>query len=184
VPEEAKNELKRDENLVYGEWREAGVQERPALEEELVKLLRRHAFALCWRFLRENRPDIVNYAVYKALKNMGGLSTGEGKVFSTWFHRIVQNECNSWLRKKKQHSGEQSLDENSDIFEAKTHKAIEAKLMADSAIAVLEPADQTLVRMVMRGDNYADIGKVFNRDHLWVAKRWERLLKRLRKILT
>src|SRR5579884_1120983 len=90
----------RTENEVFEEWRKAAGQEREELLRELVRLLQKHAYAICWTKLGDRRPDIVNHAVFKAVSKAAGFK-GESK-FSTWFHEIVVNLCNSALRQKQQ----------------------------------------------------------------------------------
>src|SRR5581483_5116600 len=92
----------QEEDQLFEKWRQSSGEQKELLLNELVKLLQRHAYAICWLKLGERRPDIVNQAIWQAIKAADGFK-GESS-FSTWFHAIVKNLCNSSLRHKQRHS--------------------------------------------------------------------------------
>jgi RNA polymerase sigma factor (sigma-70 family) len=97
----------RDENVVFAEYQKAAGADKERLAAELAKMLIRHAIKVCWLELKEYRPDIANSAAFRAIEKAESFK-GASK-FSTWFHRIVLNQCKSQLRKRLQ-LAEVSLD--------------------------------------------------------------------------
>ena len=85
-----------EEDVVFAQYQGATGPERFALELELVRLLQKHAHAVCYQVLRDHRPDLVNTAIYQALKHAKNFR-GDSK-FSTWFHTIILRRCISVLR--------------------------------------------------------------------------------------
>lgn len=139
----------RDENQVYEELQVAeSPEQREALERELISLLRGHAFAVCWGKLGQWRPDIVNYAVGKAMTHLDGFR-GDSKL-STWFHTIVLNLCNSTLRVKRKHSQVRSVEEVSEE-ELGVSVDLDRGLEVQEILATLNVQELALVAALAEG---------------------------------
>jgi RNA polymerase sigma-70 factor (ECF subfamily) len=85
-----------DENLAYEEWK---LDPSEVNLNRLIGSLSIHAKSVCWTKIPDHKQEhdwIVNGAVASAIT---GLDKFRGEsTFSTWFHRIVLNECNMYLR--------------------------------------------------------------------------------------
>lgn len=84
-----------NENEVFKAYMLASGEDKAKLERDLIRLLRRHAFAIVWTQLGLHRPDIVNWAVFLALKHADRFR--DESKFSTYFQRIVSNVCKAEL---------------------------------------------------------------------------------------
>ena len=85
-----------DENLIYEKWK---LDPSEANLNQLIESLTNHAKSICWNKIPDHRQEhewIVNGAVASAVTGLEKFR-GESK-FSSWFHRIVLNECNMYLR--------------------------------------------------------------------------------------
>jgi RNA polymerase sigma factor (sigma-70 family) len=169
-----------DENAVFALYQTASGDEKQRLQTELDRLLRKHAFAVCWLTLEEHRPDIVNDVVWKAFQHSDSFR-GEAK-FSTWFHYIVLNACRSDLR-KRQTRKEQSLEELTSEPAGSGANSVEAKLDLERVAALLEEEDQEFMRWKLAGESETEISRKTGLTNEGVRSRWflikRKILKRL-----
>lgn len=142
---------------------------------ELLRLLRRHAFAVCWIKLKEKRPDIVNQAVWRVLQE-GDTFKGDS-AFSTWFQAIVQNMCTDTQR-----SGARKAEVSIEGLNLPATKSgIEAKIELQQLSKGLKARQQMLVKLKLKGLNDAEIGRVLGINELAVRHSWTRTKEKIRK---
>lgn len=172
--------LRRDENLVFNEYRAAedGSNRKRELEEELYKLLFRHAMAVCWLVCKESRPDVANESVFRAMKNA---KTFKGNAkFSTWFQTIVTNLIKTTKRR------EAALKEvGLDTIPETGFQTTDAEALLDvhTLRAELEPEEREFLDMKLRGENEAEISEKLGLTAEGVRSKWFRLRKKLSKRL-
>lgn len=166
------------ENDVFLAYREATGDDKTRLERELIHLLRRHAKALVYLKLKEHREDLVNYAVWLAIRDHKSFEGRNNAKFSTWVHHIVVNVCNSALR-GKQRRREIALD---DILEPATDTID----VADTQMELerlfdlhLSDEEHELVRLKLAGADSEEIAKVLNIAPATVRVKFLRLKERL-----
>jgi RNA polymerase sigma factor (sigma-70 family) len=169
---------KRNEDVVFGEYAIAEGDAKKALGEELCKLLFQHALAICWLELREHRPDIANYSVFKAI-SYSKKFRGEAR-FSTWFHKIVLNQCKSRIRNKLR-LAEKSLEDLNAGEEAVLAVASVAdhKLQFASLAKGLSAKEQQLLDWKLEGRDEGYIADQIGYTKAGVRTLWHRLKKRL-----
>ncbi len=168
-----------DENQVFERWKLSTGQEKEELQLLLVKLLTKHAHAVCWGRIPDLQNDhgwICNEAVYRALRHSGNFK-GKSK-FSTWFHRIVFNICNNAL-KAKQRKGEEV--ELSDAVENGFGGGdpVVAKIWLDQVEKMGSKEDRRSLGMLARGYTKGEIAKELGISLGLVQTRWWRLRGRL-----
>lgn len=149
---------------------------RAQQQEELYKVLRKHAFAIVWQTLRQRRPDIVNYAIWKALRHAGSFR-GEAK-FSTWFTKIVRNLCRDEVRKPKGLVEEVSLEEVEELAEPEVGMVRLIRL----DLSKLTREERRYVELKEWGYTEKEIGEVFGITEGGASERWMRIKRKLRKI--
>lgn len=171
--------VERDENQVFAEYRDA---EDPLVKEnllcELNRLLRKHAYAVCWLTLREPRKDIVNFAVFKALENMDKFR-GEAK-FSTWFQHIVQNLCHDEGRELARHQRETALEDLTP--EELGQISVEdtgARLELNELTADLSDEDKHFLDAKLAGKDETELSEELGLSREGVRSRWNRIKQRI-----
>jgi RNA polymerase sigma-70 factor (ECF subfamily) len=171
--------MEREEDLVFARWRESQREGKQELEQELVRLLQRHAHAVCYLMLREHRPDLVNQAILQALRAEESFR-GDSK-FSTWFHAIVRNACLNVL-KQKQARRETSLDDCPELS-VENSEAQESRMDIEHLLEDLSERDKALVQYKIEGLGPSEIAVKLGIRPDDVRKRWmetkQRLVQRL-----
>ena len=167
---------KHREDWVYSQWKAATGVEKTRLLEELVGLLKKHAYSVCWLKIPDMRNEfsgVVGEAVWRAIKGEKGFS---GKsLFSTWFHRIVLNECNRALV-SKQRRAEVSFEEEG---------AEEGREISDAPILVrqlmqgLTEEEREMLLLKMNGATEEEIAEILGVSRGAVAQRWLRLKEKM-----
>jgi RNA polymerase sigma factor (sigma-70 family) len=166
------------ENEVYAAYRDATGDEKEQLEAELIRLLRKHAHALVYLKLKEHREDLVNYAVWLAIKDHLSFESRNDAKFSTWFHHVVTNVCNTALR-VKQRQREVALDDVSEPSvdgTAAVHQQLELERLMDDH---LSDEEKTLVRLRLSGADSQEIARELGVAPSTVRVRFGRLRDRL-----
>lgn len=168
--------MARTENIVFKEFTEASEgPHKEALERELQRLLLAHALSVAWLQLKEYRPDIANFCVYKAFQKFDRFR-GEAK-FSTWFHRIALNACTSNLRLKLRQA-EVPLD--SVVEKGTTEEgAIIAKLQIERIADKLDAADKQFLQWKLEQLDETEIAKRTGLTLPGVRSKWSRIRKRI-----
>lgn len=165
-----------DENVVFNQWKNAPEDEKQKYVPHLLRLLRRHAFAVCWIKLKEQRPDIVNDAIWRVMQQAGNFK-GESS-FSTWFQAIVQNLCTDSQREVGRQK-EVGLEEVGDV--AVTRNGVEAKIELEQLTKGLKARQKLLVKLKMKGLNDEEISKILGMQELAVRHSWGRVKEKIRK---
>lgn len=171
------------ENEVFAAYREATGDEKTRLETDLIYLLRKHAKALVYLKLKEHREDLVNYAVWLAIRDQDAFEGRNNAKFSTWFHHVVTNVCNSALR-GKQRRREVALD---DILEpaADTIEVTENQMELERLFgAHLSDEENELVRLRLAGADSEEIAAVLDVAPATVRTKFRRLKERLADAVT
>ena len=129
----------------------------------LVNRYQNYVFTLTMRMIknREDAEEVAQDVFIKAYKYLADFR-GASK-FTTWLYTIVNNTCISFLRKKKLEI--HSLD-NEKMFEAadSLDSGLRANLveqksklaMVNKAIALLNPADATIITLFYKGEQTLD----------------------------
>lgn len=164
-----------DENVVFAQWKSAPADEKVKYLPRLLRLLRAHAFAVCWIKLKENRPDIVNQAVWRVLSRKDEF---EGKSsFSTWFQAIVQNLCTD-VHRTNVRKAEVTIE---GLNLPATKSGVEAKIELEQLSKGLKDRQKLLVKLKLKGLNDAEIGRVLGINELAVRHSWTRTKEKIRK---
>lgn len=175
------NQPETIENALFEAWLNAKEPEKEQLVVKLHHALFRHAIRVCWLELKEHRPDIANYCVFKAL-NKAGKFRGDAK-FSTWFHRIVLNACTSGLRHKIRQN-EKSLESlsASENAELATAVGVDAKLDLQTIMGRLSPGDRQFLEYKLEGLESSVIAKRTGLTQEGVRSKWQRIRKRIQAL--
>jgi RNA polymerase sigma factor (sigma-70 family) len=168
-----------DENSVFRAWKSSSGEEKSHYELLLVKLLQKHARSVCWQKLPDHQSEhswISNESVYRAIARSKNFK--EKSKFSTWFHRIVLNECNRVLR-SKQVKAEVPLD---DVVEASDSRDtdIERGILVKQVSSMGQPKDRRVVELVLQGATSRDIAAILHISKGTARQRVHRVLRRLR----
>jgi RNA polymerase sigma factor (sigma-70 family) len=172
-----------NENEVFIAYRDATGEEKNRLETELIHLLRRHAKALVYLKLKTHREDLVNYAVWLAIRDHKDFEGRNGAKFSTWFYHIVMNVCNTALR-GKQRQREVPFD---DILEPSvdTIHAMDSQMELDRLFGDhLSEEENALVRLRLAGADSEEIADALGVAPATVRVKFLRLKERLTEIVT
>lgn len=165
-----------DVNPLFAEWKSSTAQEKEQTLHNLVAKMENFATAICWQRLPDFRDEfgpLVNGIVWRAVRQFDKF---EGKSrFSTWFYRIVVNECNRFLRDHKERY-EDSLEEE---MPSKAEN-VDAHIDIVAILEGLEGADHLLFRLVAEGHGFKEIGTQLGVGTLTALKRWERLKEKIR----
>lgn len=160
-------------------WRSATGEERDEKLRALVRALRVYAQRIVYAKLKEERPDIVAEAVWRAISKVPEFR-GDSK-FSTWFHRIVLNLINDALRKKQQQSPEKAID---DLTQEEVRQ-LGAELDFVSSIAIrellegLSESDVQMVHMRYEGLTWQEIAGLLGITHEAARLRWAHVRARI-----
>lgn len=159
--------------MIFEEYQQAEGDRKLALQEELVRALRKHGHAVCWQVLRKHSPDVVNWAVFLALERAPGFR-GEAQ-FSTWFHTIVRNLCLNVLRQDRQRA-EVSID---GVDPELLAKKIRVDPRLEHQRNDITPKEWELVELKADGLRDVEIAEVLGVSPAAIWQRWYRLRKRL-----
>lgn len=111
-------------------------------------LVRRHSnkfYSLAFRYLtnREEAEDVVQLAFLKLWEQPDKYNPNKNAGFTTWFYRVVVNLCLDHLKKPKEVSGVEELENmQGDDLESTDEKIARAKLQADLEKAINNLADR------------------------------------------
>lgn len=167
-----------DVNPLFAEWKSSTDQQKAEILPRLVAKMTNFATAICWQRIPDFRArgelePLVNGIVWRAVRQFDKF---EGKSrFSTWFYRIVVNECNRFLRDHKERY-EDSLEEE---MPSKAEN-VDAHIDVVAILEGLEGADHLLFRLVAEGYSFKEIGEWVGVSTLTALKRWERLKEKIR----
>src|SRR5277367_5375500 len=169
----------QDENAVFHEWRSSTGETKEKYQSLLAKLLMKHARSVCWQKLPDHQSEhswISNESVYRAIaraKNFKGRSK-----FSTWFHRIVLNECNRVL-KSKQDKAEVPIEDVQDIGDSRDTD-VERTILIEQVQKVGRPQDRRVVELVLQGATSKEVAAKLHISRTTARKVWQRVVERLR----
>lgn len=168
--------MNSDVNPVFEEWKSSTGREKEWKYQELVERLRKFATAICWSKLPDHRNEfdpIIGNSIWYAFKYIKGFKAGS--KFSTWFYRIVVNECNKFLRDlQKKAEVELVQDLPCEIC------SIDARIDLINMLDGLDEEDHALFRLVAEGEDFKTIGVRLGITRNAAAVRWSRLKERLR----
>ena len=170
-----------DENQVFKEWRSSTGQRKEDLEQQLVKLLMKHAHAICWNRIPDLLNDhgwICNEAVFRALKHSASFK-GMSK-FSTWFHRIVFNICNNALKAKQKKGEEVELTDAIENSRGSSGGPVD-KILWNQVKRMGSKEDRQILRLLSEGWTKGEIGEKLGISANLVQVRWYRLRERLNR---
>lgn len=169
-----------DVNIAYQEWKDAA--DKVQAWERFVPLLERMAYSICRqsmaRFAKDVPSTISNaiWRTYNSLDKFRGNSQ-----FSTWFHKIVINECNRTLRKIQRMNEVALPTEADETFFVKSNP--DKTLLARELLTRLDKETKNLVRMQAFGLSMKEIGESFGISEPAARKRWERAKNMLERMV-
>lgn len=172
-----------NENEVFTAYRAATGEDKARLERELIHLLRKHAKALVYLKFKSHREDLVNYAVWLAIRDQDAFEGRNGAKFSTWFHHVVTNVCSSALR-GQQRRREIALDDIAEPWEDTIETAESQIELARLFDAHLSDEENELVRLRLAGADSDEIAKVLDVAPATVRTKFRRLKERLTEAVT
>jgi RNA polymerase sigma-70 factor (ECF subfamily) len=166
-----------DVNPAFSAWHVAKDNElKERALQILIERMEKFARAICWQRIPEYQADfdpLINGIVWRAIRKADSFK--RRSKFSTWFCRIVINECNKFLRSRKE-SREVELEE-----EMPTKlEAIDARLDLLAMLDSLEGEDHQLLRLQMEGLDFQETGERLEISRNAALVRWNRLKGRLR----
>ena len=182
-----------DENEVYQQWLNAPEEERPDIETKLANKVKRHAQAVVWQMLGEDRPDLVEDITAAVMVEIGQFRH-ECK-FSTWVQEIAQRK--SLEERRKLGRERKVFDKNVEVV---TDPHLEAEVDFGSAevvpavaphseeaiafelfLAALPEEDAALLRYKREGLKSREIAERMGSTVEAVDSRWARLKPRVMK---
>jgi RNA polymerase sigma-70 factor (ECF subfamily) len=164
-----------DVNPAFTEWRLSTGQPKELALIALVRKLEIFAERICWQRLpdfKDDFPALINGIVWRTIKQADKFK-GKSR-FSTWFYRIIINECNRFLRNKKE-LFETELEE----FPTKNEQ-VDIRIDLISLLNTLEGQDHTLFRLVAEGEDWDTIGATLGLNRNAALVRWNRLKRKIR----
>ena len=171
----------RDENTVFAEYRGAEGPAREALERELVSLLFRHALALTYLRLGRSHPHFANLIVWRALQNAHRYEGRNGAKFSTWFHQLARNMCETKWRERYRRPKEVEL--GSVPPPSAEPVRVDARMELERLAEDLEPHDRELLARKLEGATPEEISRDLGETANVVNVRWHRLKRKLKEKL-
>lgn len=147
----------------------------PVTLDLLIGALTVQARAVIWKKMRQHRPDVENECLLRAVRALQKFR--EGSRLSTWFYRIVENRCNTVLRKEARRR-EVSLEEATEI-------QVQPQSQVDvmQALEALSRADLELLDLKRSGRTDEYIAMILGCKDSTLRSRWRRLKLKLRKSL-
>jgi RNA polymerase sigma factor (sigma-70 family) len=168
-----------DENSVFRAWKSSTGETREQFQSLLVKLLQKHARSVCWQKLPDHQSEhswISNESVYRAIARAKNFK--EKSKFSTWFHRIVLNECNRVLR-SRQAKAEVPLEDVVDAPDSRDTD-IERSILVKQVSKMGQPKDRRVVELVLQGATSREVAAVLHISKSNARQVVHRVLRRLR----
>lgn len=165
-----------DVNPAFKTWKLSTGREKEFALGILIRLMERFATAVCLKRIPDHRDELaalVNGIVWRAIKRMERFRGGS--QFSTWFYRIIVNECNRFLRNHIKRL-EVSIEEETPA----QPQAFECRLDLIAMLDALEGPEHTLLRLVIEGQDFRTIAKELKITRNAAIVRWSRLKARLR----
>jgi RNA polymerase sigma factor (sigma-70 family) len=169
-------ESSSDVNPAFAAWKSCQGREKEWALQELVRRLEKFASRICWQRLPDHKDDfggLVNGIVWRAIKKAEQFR-GRAR-FSTWFYRIVVNECNKYLRNYKERC-ETSLEEEMPTVAT----GIDARIDLIALLDRLKREDHILFRLVAEGEDFNTIGERLGINRNAALVRWNRLKRKIR----
>jgi len=167
-----------NENELYLKWKEATGTERETALLGLIKELTSHAKKVCW----ERIPDfgqeiewISNDAVYQAVSHLDTFE--EKSAFSTWFHRIVLNACNLFLRRIQEQRLEAPLEDAKEM-EIKSNPV--SNLLLKELVAELTGEERMLLELLRDGYTRREAAEFLKVSPSAIQRQWTKLATRLK----
>lgn len=163
-------------NHAFSEWKSSTGRQKEWSLQALVMQLEKLASSICLKRVPGNVDELVATITWKAVHNLEKFE--EGSKFSTWFYRIVSNECNRTLKKLKERC-EVSLE--GEVPAKATDFALKIDLIA--LLDKLKGDDYLLTRLVAEGYDFKTIADELGTSPETARKRWFRLREKLRDAL-
>lgn len=159
--------------------------QKPAAQEEFVKLVRQH-HAMLYKVCRlycisqHDQQDLFQEIVVQLWRSYPGFR-GESK-FSTWLYRIALNTAISNLRKKKHHITSLNPDhlQLQDIQYSKEHEEQLQQLYI--AINQLTEVEKALVMLYLEDRSYDEMEEILGINQNNLRVKMNRIKEKLRKI--
>lgn len=155
------------------------------LEEKFVNILTEHKesfYRLAYSFVKNEQDalDAVGEAVYKALKKLH--SVNEPEYLKTWFSRIIINECNMLIRRKKSMPlGQGEIEQLAAPLDGIDH---EYMMDLYKSVDKLEEKYRTIIILRYARDlQFDEIAKIVEMNVNTVKTRHKRGLNKLKKLM-
>jgi RNA polymerase sigma factor (sigma-70 family) len=169
--------IERLEDDFFAAWSQAEGEEKERLLPLLVGELRSHARKVIWTRLQKDLPDITQVAVWQAIKGASKFR-GDAK-FSTWFHQIVINLCNDYLREKQRTPTDPFEEWNEEGLDLED--GVIAKLDLERVRKSLDGGEQVLLNWLLEGYTGREIADRESISFMAVARQIQDLRKKVRR---
>lgn len=170
------------ENRLFAEWRASEGSEKEAALVRLIGALEKHARSICWSKMDDHQGEfswIVNESIWRAIAQAEKFR-GESR-FSTWFHRIVLNECNRVLKAKRSAAKNVSIEGlNEDDGALRREPRSTDDIEVDQIIRGLDVEDRKHVEFRRLGFSEREIGEKLGLSESAVGVRWYRIKEQVR----
>jgi RNA polymerase sigma-70 factor (ECF subfamily) len=129
--------------------------------------------------------DSVQEAFLKAYKNIKGYN--KSISFSAWIYKITYNHCINVIRRKKLMKFVPFIEEEKADDKDITERLEESELnnTLKSVLNKISPKDRSIIiSKIIEEKSFEEIGIILNMKPATIRKRYERLRKKLKSILT
>ena len=156
-----------------------------AIPEDWIERYHYPVYKYCYHMLRHRQEaeDAVQEVFLVAYKQVS--SAAMVHTLSSWLYRIAHNHCLNVVKRKRMLRFIPFLSEGwGRGSEEPGYKGVESNLDIDALLAVLSPADRSIVILRLVEDRpYEEIGVIVNASPAAVRKRFERAKSKLKRTI-
>jgi RNA polymerase sigma factor (sigma-70 family) len=179
----------KEEDDLYQKWRDAPVDEKPDLEKQQFKVVKKHAKAVIWEMAPEANEGLADEIASQVIERLPKFRQ-EAK-FSTWSHRIMINQCNLYLRrtipeKDRFYMSPGKPEDDIKLADPRAKAAFdraEGAIDYERLVGTLPRKDYVLLQCRLAGMTVAEAAKKLGDLEDAAESRWRRLKARLKKEL-
>jgi len=155
--------------------------------EVIIEQFQQQLFRYCYRMLgnMHEAEDAVQESFLKAYEKIESYNTSIS--FSAWLYKITYNHCINIIRRKKLMKFVPFLDDNGFTGKGMEDKLEENELnkILNNALNKIPPKDRCIIiSKNIEEKSFEEIGVIMNLKPATVRKRYERLKKKLKLIIT
>ena len=155
----------------------------------LISRVQNTGYSIAFRYMENDADtrDVMQEAFIKMYRNLGSFK-GDSS-FETWFTRILINCCLDELRKRKNSSGWEDIDEHYDVAdlspgtEEQVLRAERQKAVTEAIRQLPEEARNIIILREFEGLSYEELADVLGLEPGTVKSRLNRAKQKLKEIL-